>query len=315
MNKKMFSYQKTVLVGLVLLLALSAPVYAIEDALIAIVNDELITLKDLKDYIHGTYISLVAEGIEEDQLTQIVRDLEINGLDKLIEDKLILSKANDVGLSIHEKAVEERVAQVKSRYASEDEFTEALINHGATLTDLKKKMRDQLKITYIIEHEVKSKIYVNPQEVTKFYETNPDIFKREERANLESIYIAFGDDKPAARKKAQEALDLLLQGTPFLEVAEKYSDTPSIGTIKRGEVRTEIEEAVFRLREDEISPLVEVDTGIYIFQLNRKIPAQIASLKEVKDSVYNLLYKKKFKEQFTQWLEKLKEDAYIEIKK
>ena len=75
-----------------------------------------------------------------------------------------------------------------------------------------------------------------------------------------------------------------------------------------------IEETVFNLNIHEISPLVEVESGIYIFKLIGESPSEIATLEDVKDSIYNQLYKEKFKGEFMRWLEDLKEDAYIEIK-
>ena len=83
--------------------------YAVEDAIIAVVNDELITYKDLKDYAKSTYASLVAEGVNESQINAIMSDLEEDGLNKLIEDKLILSKANALDLQVREELVDERI--------------------------------------------------------------------------------------------------------------------------------------------------------------------------------------------------------------
>ena len=75
-----------------------------------------------------------------------------------------------------------------------------------------------------------------------------------------------------------------------------------------------IEKTVFNLKINEISHLVEVESGIYIFKLIGQIPSDIAKLEDVKDSIYSLLYRKKFQSEFVRWLEGLKEDAYIEIK-
>jgi len=289
--------------------------FAIEDAIIAVVNDELITLKDLKDYVRSTYVSLVAEGVPEDQLKTIMADLEVNGINKLIEDKLILSKANDIGIIIREKLIDDRIEEVKSKYSSEKEFLDALIQNGATLTDLRTKILNQLKIKFVINHEIRSRIHVTPQEVTEFYEQNIEYFKENEKAKLDSIHIAFGDDAPNARKKAEEALKLLKEGEDFNTIAKQFSDTPSIGTIERGQMLPVLEQSVFSLNEEEISSLIEVANGIFIFKLLEKIPAQNAPLEEVKDKITDVLEKKQFEEKILAWIEKLKEKAYIEIKR
>lgn len=300
--------------ALVLNLSGTSLCFAIEDAIIAVVNDELITLKDLKDYVRSTYVSLVAEGMEEAQLQAVMKDMEVNGINKLIEDKLILSKANIIGLVVREELVDERVENVEQRYGSQQNLINALMKNGSTLTDLKNKIKDQQKIKYVIDHEVRSKIYVNPQEVTDYYEKNRDNFSREDRINLDSIYMAFGNDKATTRTKADEILKKIKAGENFDVLMEKYSETPSVGTVERGQFLPSIENIVFGLRINDISPAVETDTGIYIFKLIGNSPAKIAELEDVKDSIYDLLFKEKFKTRFMRWLEKLKEDAYIEIK-
>jgi len=203
---------------------------------------------------------------------------------------------------------------VKERYGSEQSLIDALVKNGSTITDLRNKIRDQLKTKFIVDHEVKSKIYVNPQEVTHYYEQNKNQFLKEDRIDLESIYIAYGTDKKAALTKAVEAFKDVAAKKDFNDCIKKYSDTPSVGTIERGELLSIIEETVFNLKINETSHLVEVDSGIYIFKLIGQSPSEISKLEDVKDSIYSQLYKKKFRSEFVRWLEILKEKAYIEIK-
>jgi parvulin-like peptidyl-prolyl isomerase len=295
-------------------IGLSLPGWALDDAILAVVNDEVITLKDLQNYIRQTQVSLVAEGVEQEQSEALMAELERDGINRLVEDKLILSRANEIGITVRDKLVDERLAEIRQKYGSEQAMVDALVQNGATLTDLKNKIVDQLKIKFIVDHEVKSKIFVNPQEVTQFYDQNQSHFQKGERVNLDSVYIAFMDDKEIARTRAHEALGLAKDGRDFAEVAKQYSDTPSLGVVERGQLLPAIEEAVFNLGEGGVSPLIEVDTGIYIFKLKGRIPAQTADLKEVKDQIFTFLYRKKFKERLEQWLVKLKKKAYVEIK-
>lgn len=287
---------------------------SVEDGIIAVVNDEVITFKDLQDYIRQTAASMAAQGVPEDQVKEMMAELQTNGLKQLIEDKLILSRANDIGIEVREKLVDQRVEEIKARYASEQVFLDALVKNGATVTDLRDKILEQLKIKYVIDHEVKSKVFVNPQEVTEFYEGNKDSFLKSRRVNLDSIYITFIGDKEAARGRAEEALALIKEGKDFEEVARQYSDSSSIGVIEEGQFLPDIEKVVFSLTQGQVSDPVETDKGIFIFKLKGGIPAQIAELKEVKDRIYNLLYRKKFQERFEQWLGKLHKKAYVEIK-
>ncbi|MCD4779401.1 MAG: peptidyl-prolyl cis-trans isomerase [Candidatus Omnitrophica bacterium] len=288
--------------------------WAVVDAIIAIVNDELITLKDLKDYLRNTFVSLNAEGMPERKIRAIMADLEKDGIRSLIEDKLILSRANEMGLEVSEKAIAGRLAKIKEKYPSEEEFLKGLIDNGASVTDLRNKITEQLKIKYVVEHEVRSKIYVNPQEVTNYYEQNRQQFKRKERINLDSIFISLVEGKKRAREKAQQAYDLIESGKDFLEVARVYSDAPSIGVIEKGQLILEIERVIFGLKDSQLSEIIEVDAGFYILKLRGRIASQIAGLLEVKKEIYDYIYEEKFKRNLTRWLAQLKAEAFIDIK-
>ena len=288
---------------------------AIEDAIIARVNDELITFKDLKDYINAIYVRLSAEGIDETEIQRIIKDLEQTGISKLIEDKLILSEANNIGIKINEKLINTRVETLKNRYPSNEAFMDSLILNGSNLGELRETITDQLKIQYIIEHEVKSKIIINPTEITTYYHDNPQFFKKNEMIDIESIYIASANNPELAREKAKSARDLLEQGENFTEISTKYSDAPSIGKIERGSFRPEMEDIIFGLIEGELSSLVEVESGFYIFKVKKKMPEEIEPLVGAKNKIRDFLYQAKLRDRFNLWIKKLKINAYIEIKK
>ena len=76
----------------------------------------------------------------------------------------------------------------------------------------------------------------------------------------------------------------------------------------------ELEDVVFNLKKDEISKPIEVDNGIYIFQLKNKFPAKTTALENVRNQIYNMIFQEKFQERLKDWLEKLRKKAYVEIK-
>lgn len=298
-----------------ILLGQPQPVMAIGDAIIAIVEDEIITIQDLRDYIHKTYVSLSARGYPQDKLDMIMLDLEINGLDKLIEDKLILNEAKRKSLKANDQVVDRKVAEIIARYPSEQEFIEILIENGATISELKNKISEELKIKYMIENSVQSKIYITPQEITDYYKEHTDKFKKKERVDLLSIFVPLGRDKQKALEKSNRALKLIQNGDSFEDIAKEYSSTPSIGIVEKGQLLPKIEETIFNLQLGETSRLVKVDNGIFIFKLKEKIPAENASLEEVNSIIRSKLFSLEFAERFQSWIHDLKENAYIEIKK
>jgi len=291
------------------------------DKIIAVVNDDVITLKDFKEYLGIIQMSLAASGRSQSEIKEIMAHYETSGLENLIDDKLLLDAAEKKGLTVREEVIDKRIDELRKRYPSEEMFLKDVVSQGMTLTDVRKKITDQLKIQYIEEIEIRSKVFVSPQDVSLFYFENKEKFQKPESVNLDSIFIAYNDNPEQAKKKAQEALDLLknpeklpADQRSFEAIAKKFSESPSIGTIQKGEMLPEIEKVVFDLKVDETSGLVNTDSGIFIFHLKGKTPAKLATLEEVKDKIYDFLFQQRLNELRSAWVNDLKKSAYIEIK-
>ena len=140
-----------------------------QDKIIAIVNNEVITQKDLSDFLNFMRMQLSAQykGRElEDKIQSLKPDL----LDKLVEDRLILGQAQAANIKVDEARVKARIDELRRRYPSERDFQEALAEQGLTQADVESKIRDQMLMYSIIDAKIKSKIVVAPSEVTDFYE-------------------------------------------------------------------------------------------------------------------------------------------------
>jgi len=285
------------------------------DAIIAVVNDDVITLKDLRQYIASIASQLRVENKSGEEIQQIMGEYEQKGLDKLIEDKLILAAANDRGIEVRDDIVNKRLQEIKGRYASEDEFINALNAQGMSVSDLKQKLTDQLKVKYEVDLEVRDKIFVNPQDVTDYYNNHTSEFDRKPKVNLQSIFISFDKHiKQEARSIADEARSHVLAGEDFDKVSKKYSEGASIGEVEKGQMVDAVENVVFSLKLEEVSDPVEVENGIYVFKAIGISPGKQQTLAEVKDQIYYKLLDDQFQSKFKDWVDKLRQKAYVEIK-
>jgi peptidyl-prolyl cis-trans isomerase SurA len=285
------------------------------DAIIAIVNDDVITLKDLRQYVAGIASQLKVENKSPEEIQQIMGDYEQKGLDKLIEDKLILAAANDKGIDVRDDIIDKRMKEIKDRYASEDDLINALNAQGMTISDLQQKITDQLKVKYEVDMEVRDKIFVNPQDVTDYYNAHMSDFDRKPMVNLQSIFVSFDKHaKQEAQTLADEARSRLLAGEDFDKVFQKYSDGSSVGEVVQGQMADAVENVVFNLKLDEVSDPVQVENGIYVFKAIGISPGKQQTLAEVKDQIYDKLTDDQFEAKFKEWVDKLRQKAYVEIK-
>src|SRR4051812_24564696 len=79
------------------------------DAIIAVVNNDVLTLKDLKDYIGSVYRQLKIEHRSPEEIQKIMATYEEKGVNQLVEDKLILDAATKKGIEIRPEMVEKRL--------------------------------------------------------------------------------------------------------------------------------------------------------------------------------------------------------------
>ncbi|MDE1920465.1 MAG: peptidyl-prolyl cis-trans isomerase [Candidatus Omnitrophica bacterium] len=285
------------------------------DAIIAVVNDDVITMRDLRQYIAGVAGQMRLENRSPQEVQKILQEYEQRGLDRLIEDKLILAAADAQGLKVNDDAVDKRLQEIEDRYPSEDVFIRALDAQGMTITDLRRRLLDQMKVQYEIDMQVRDKIMVNPQDVTDYYNNHLGDFYQKPAVDLQSIFVSFGKyGKQEARSRADEARSRLMAGEDFNKVFQKYSDGSSIGEVEKGEMADAVEKVVFNLKPGEVSDPVEVANGIYIFKLISATKARQQPLADVKDQIYNKLLDGQFKADYKKYVDKLRQKAYVEIK-
>ncbi|MEI7999015.1 MAG: peptidyl-prolyl cis-trans isomerase [Candidatus Omnitrophota bacterium] len=314
MNKVWLKVFSLGVLGLIVTSPLPVLGAPLNDAIVAIVNSEVITLKDLKDYISGIYRQLKVEHKTPEEIQAVMISYEDKGINQLVEDKLILAAANEKGLEIRPEMVEKQLKGIKSRYPSEDEFLAALYAQGLTVTEFKNKILNQLKAKYMVDMEIKDKIFVNPEDVTRYYNDHKNEFESKSKYNLDSIFISFNKGKDLALKRITESRNKLSAGGDFNSISKEYTEAPSVGTLEQGQMVPAIEKEVFNLKVGDLSQPVQVEGGIYLFKVNGITSGRIESLQEVKEDIYNKIYEQQFQSKFKVWIDKLRNKAYVEIR-
>lgn len=134
---------------------------------------------------------------------------------------------------------------------------------------------------------------VTEAEITKYYQDNPEQFRRPEQKDLQMIYVRFSDERP------REAADALLRelrrraevGESFDQLVRTYSDSETrvtdgkLGFVAAGLLDPAVEERVFPLEPGSISEPVPVAGGAAIFRVIDGIAAKEFELQEVRSQI------------------------------
>ena len=152
------------------------------------------------------------------------------------------------------------------------------------------------------------------------YKVNPKNFEAPEEVEASHILIRFGDDKDAAKAKAEAILADLKNGADFATVAKEKSEDPGsgakggdLGRFGRGRMVKSFEDAAFALKKPgELSGLVESQFGYHILKLKKHDMVRTRAYADVKDELIKSLQQKSIVDGRKLEAERLNNEANIQ---
>jgi peptidyl-prolyl cis-trans isomerase D len=167
---------------------------------------------------------------------------------------------------------------------------------------------EKIKIDYveITSDDLAQNVEVDEKQVKEMYAHYVKSVAGREERKARHILIQAGDDKAAAKIKAESIKKELEQGADFAELAKKYSQDPGsavkggdLGWVAMGEMVKPFEKALFAMTKGSVSAVVETQFGYHIIELDDirsepVIPLAVKRYefeKEIKtDSVASMFY-------------------------
>ncbi len=159
---------------------------------------------------------------------------------------------------------------------------------------------EQVKAEYVVltADSLAAQINVSDADIKSYYDQNTKQYGTEEQRRASHILIgvskdAFDADKVAAKEKAEKLLASLRENPQeFARVAKENSvDTGSaerggdLGFFGKGTMVKPFEDAAYKLKQDELSNLVQSDYGFHIIKVTAIKPAAVKPLEQVKSDI------------------------------
>lgn len=249
------------------------------DGIAAVVGNEIIMVSDLNTLI-AQYSFQNKVNVYKDPA--LLKSLSSQMLQRMIDEKMLLIKAEEDTIRADEDRVEQILTQQINNFIQQVGTQEKLEEYyGMPLPKIKKEMRQQIANRLIIEQLRQkrfSNIKVSRREVENFYEQYQDSLpKVDETVDISHILIQVtpsDESYQAAYDKITKIQTMLAEGQDFTELAKQYSEDPSVasnngdlGWVSRGDLVKEFEEAAFALQDGEISDIVQTQFGFHLIQL------------------------------------------------
>jgi peptidyl-prolyl cis-trans isomerase SurA len=289
------------------------------DRIVAKVNSEIITLSSIEQRANALKQKYRNEYDNYDE-NKILRE----ALEILIDDKLKLQQGKKMGFEVDDITVDAAIKRLeKNNSLEEGQLAFMLEAEGKSLESYKNVIRDQILVSKITRFELGSRMTISEKKIAKYYHDNQKEFWESSQVRVKHILILFEKDvsekiKKKKNKQIKEILAELKEGKDFAEAAKEYSEDVSaslggdVGFVKKGQMVPEFEKVVFRLKEGEISGVVETEYGYHIIKVDEIQKGRTIPFKEVKNKIKDILSVSKQESTYKAWISELRDSAFIE---
>ncbi len=312
---------KLLLAVFFIILVASAQGSILLDKVVAVVNQEVITWSELYRSMEADAAPQVKE-MKENERRQIFKDNELSFLETLINVKLQLQEARNLGINVTDEEIKEGIDNIRKKYSmTESAFLDSLKKEGYTIDEYKKRLREQIMISKVVNLQIRSKILVTDGDIKKFLDENKEFSESGAGYRLKQIFFKAPKndaDRNLVEEKAATVIKKLKEGANFSELARQYSEDASassggdLGLVRKNQIAREFIEAVTTLKPGEVSSPFWTAGGLHIVQLNEIIGPK--TFDEIKEEARTAVTNKAFSERYAVWIKGLREKAYIEIR-
>ena len=257
------------------------------DRVVAIVNDEAVTQFEIDEQKKTIVAQMKTQNVAPPPADVLDKQL----LDRIITEHAILQFAKENGVRVDDTQVERAILRIaQENKMSADEFRQALKKENVTYEKYREDLRKEIVIQRLREREVDSRVTVSDSEVESFLASQNAQGGADAEFRVSHILVivpekASPEQIDAKRRRAEEALKQVKDGTDFAQVAAGFSDAPdalqggALGWRTAARLPSVFVESVRVMKPGDVSTVLRSATGFHIVKLqesrNRNAPTVV----------------------------------------
>jgi parvulin-like peptidyl-prolyl isomerase len=306
MINQLISKSWVILLGGIFLIAACDEINIFSRPYVAEVNGSKIYLDEYQMRLDQKKTMLSKE-LLSDQANYAQR-LEEEVLEIIIAEKIMNLRAQKLGVTVSAEELEKKITEINKEYGTE--FSSLFIREKMSFERWKDEIKKEMLFEKLIAVDVNSHVKVSEDEAEDYFNEHKNLYKSEAKVRVAQIVV-----RDAAA--AQQVLERLNTGADFFKLAREKSIGPEairggdLGFITRQIMPEPLDDTIFNLRLNEISPIVQSPYGFHIFKVLEIKPAKIRNFAESKEEIMADIRAKKEEVAFAGWLESLKNKAVI----
>jgi peptidyl-prolyl cis-trans isomerase SurA len=257
------------------------------DAIVAVVNNEVITRQELVKRIEMIQVRMRNQGIALPPPEEFQRQV----LERMIVDRAQMQLAKEYGIRIDDITLDRAIARIAEQNGmSMQDFRARLERDGTPFAVFREEIREEITLERLREREVDSKVRVSESEIDNYLAAESGFAQAHQEYNLSHILVRVPENASAEqiaerRKQAENVLQQLRNGEDFATLAATYSNAPDaltggeLGWRDQDRLPQLYLEAAGQLEQGQVSPLLKSANGFHILKVNGKRTPSVVKAK------------------------------------
>lgn len=295
------------------------------DRIVAVVNNEIITLYELNRTFAPYAANIKALKYPPEKERKTLFEVRQNILDQLIDSMLADQQAKRDRITVSQKEIDEAVERIKEqRQITDEQLRQGLASQGMTMEEYRQEMEEQILRAKLVNREVKAKIVITREDIKDYYESHLEKYAGDKKYYLWNIFIkvpsaSSGSEKENARRQMDGILAQLEQGRSFESLVDDLKNSTSalqgtdLGLYRLDELSEQLRQVVKNMKAGQFSAVLDTNFGFQIIYVQRIEDTQGKPLESVADEIQELLYTEFVDNKYQEWLKELRARSHIRI--
>jgi parvulin-like peptidyl-prolyl isomerase len=290
------------------------------EAIVAIVNDDIITLSEYKAE-HEVLYNFLRSQLQGEEFDKQYEAQRKELLERMITERLLLQEAREQDLNIEEQ-LRMYIDNIKTQnnIGSDEELRRQMAQQGIDFEVWKKQQEKGLLQQSVVFNEVGRNIAIDETDVINYYDQHPDRFTEPTEYSIRAIFVSSEDkSEDDERVKMAEIDEKLAAGEEMAALAEQYSEGPEketqgdLGTFKQGELAEPLQTAVENIDVGSMTSWIQMPNGWFRIKLEERKESRLRPFEEVREEIENMLFNQEQQRRLQEYLEGLKNRSFIKI--
>jgi len=303
--------------GVVLAVSPASPDEILVDGIAAQVGEDVVLFSEVIALTEEGEARMRAAGVPESEVAK----LRAQGLERLIEDKLIRGEVKRMELHASDEEVDKTIELIaRDNGLTPEQLEESVRAKNVDFADYREQIREKIEYQRVIQVALMPRIEVEQTAVRRLYDQRyKDQPNGGEQVHLRQVLVPVGPDKSAdaACAEVSAAAERIAAGEAFELVASEISVAApeqggDIGWLHASSLAPWMAELVAKLEPGGVSPVNRQPFGCNLLKLVERRAFERVSFEAAEPQLHREVQEMMMEVEFGVWMEELRERTFIQ---